>query len=173
MKKSLLAAALCAAAVAAANADEAKTIDLPVYGKCTIVDAVDCSQTDHRFVDYPAGASRVETLCGRHSRVLDVQPGNASFLDWRLGEGKGLVPNAAYVVVIEYPDDQPRAFHVRNYGNNSRRSCYTGQSNGDAFEGPIVHHKPESLKIPQSGKFATWSSLTFLGVRSATRDDKG
>ena len=59
MKTPLLAAALCAAAVSAANADEAKTIDLPVYGKCAVVDVVDCSQTDHRFADYPAGASRV------------------------------------------------------------------------------------------------------------------
>ena len=169
----LLAAALCAAAPATAEADKPATIKLPVYGVCEIVDTVDCTQTDHRFADYPAGASRVETILGKPCRVLDVQPETASWVDWRLGEGKGLVPNAAYVVVIEYPDDLPRAFHVRNYGNNSRRSFYTGQTNGDAFEGPIVHHKPESLKIPQSGKFATWSSLTFLGLRAATRNDKG
>ena len=149
------------------------TLNLPVYGPCIVVDTVDCTQTDHRFADYPAGASRVETILGKPCRVLDVQPETASWVDWRLGEGKDLRPNGAYVVVIEYPDDEPRAFHVRNYGNNSRRSFYTGQSNGDAFEGPIVHHKPESLKIPQSGKFATWSSLTFLGLRAATRNDKG
>ena len=170
----LLAAALCAAALSAPAAeDKPATIKLPVYGECEIVDTVDCTQTDHRFAEYPAGASRVETILGKPCRVLDVQAETSSYLDWRLGEGKGLKPNGAYVVVIEYPDDLPRAFHVRNYGNNSRRSFYTGQTNGDAFEGPIVHHKPESLKIPQSGKYATWSSLTFLGVRSATRDDKG
>ena len=149
------------------------TLQLPVYGKCEIVDTVDCTQTDHRFADYPAGASRIETILGKPCRVLDVQPETASWVDWRLGEGKDLRPNGAYVVVIEYPDDEPRAFHVRNYGNNSRRSFYTGQSNGDAFEGPIVHHKPESLKIPQTGKFQMWSSLTFLGLRAATRDDTG
>ena len=161
--------ALCAAAVAA----EAETIDFPVYGKCDVVDVVDCTKDDHRFADYPAGASRVETVLGRPCRVLDVQADRPSHLDWRLGEGKGLEPNAAYVVAIEYPDDLPRAFHVRNYGNDSRRSFYTGAANGDAFEGPIVHHKPESLRIPQSGKFETWSSLTFLGQRAHTRDDKG
>ena len=149
------------------------TLNLPVYGPCIVVDTVDCTQTDHRFADYPAGASRVETILGKPCRVLDVQPETASWVDWRLGEGKDLRPNGAYVVVIEYPDDEPRAFHVRNYGNNSRRSFYTGQSNGDAFEGPIVHHKPESLKIPQTGKFQMWSSLTFLGLRAATRDDTG
>ena len=169
----LLAAALCAAAPATAEADKPATIKLPVYGECEIVDTVDCTQTDHRFADFPAGASRVETVLGKPCRVLDVQPETASWVDWRLGEGKDLRPNGAYVVVIEYPDDQPRAFHVRNYGNNSRRSFYTGKSNGDAFEGPIVHHKPESLSIPQSGKMQCWSSLTFLGQRAATRNDKG
>ena len=173
MKTTLLAAALCAAAVAAGADEKPKTIDLPVYGTCTIVDVVDCTKTDHRFADWPAGSSRVETILGKPCRVLDVQEDKSSYLDWRLGEGKGLKPNEAYVVVIEYPDDKPRAFHVRNYGNNSRRSFYTGQSNGDAFEGPIVHHKPESLKIPQSGKYAKWSSLTFLGVRAANRRDLG
>ena len=166
----LLLPALAAAALAAAPA---RAIKLPVYGECTIVDSIDCSKEDHRFADFPAGASRVETILGKPCRVLDVQPETASWVDWRLGEGKNLRPNGAYVVVIEYPDDEPRAFHVRNYGNNSRRSFYTGQSNGDAFEGPIVHHKPESLKIPQSGRFQTWSSLTFLGVKAAQRNDKG
>ena len=171
----LLAAVLCAATATASAADEADkpaTIKLPVYGECEIVDTVDCTKTDHRFAEFPAGASRVETVLGKPCRVLDVQAETSSYLDWRLGEGKGLKPNEAYVVVIEYPDDLPRAFHVRNYGNNSRRSFYTGQTNGDAFEGPIVHHKPESLKIPQSGKFQMWSSLTVLGLRAATRDDK-
>ena len=168
--RTLLLPALAAAALAAAPASALK---LPVYGECTIVDVIDCSKEDHRFADFPAGASRVETVLGKPCRVLDVQDGSSSYLDWRLGEGKNLRPNGAYVVVIEFPDDKPRAFHVRNYGNNSRRSFYTGQSNGDAFEGPIVHHKPESLKIPQSGKYQTWSSLTFLGLRAATRNDKG
>ena len=58
MKTPLLAAALCAAAIAA-GADEAKTIDLPVYGKCTVVDVVDCTKTDHRFSDcIPRSSSR-------------------------------------------------------------------------------------------------------------------
>lgn len=53
------------------------------------------------------------------------------------------------------------------------RSFYTGRSNGDAFEGPIVHHKPESLNIPQSGKYEKWTSLTFLGEKAANRRDLG
>ena len=151
----------------------AATIALPPFGDVKVVDEVDCTKTDHRFADWPKGSSRVETILGKPCRVLDVQSETASYLDWRIGEGKGLKPNAAYVVVIEYPDDKPRAFHVRNYGNNSRRSFYTGRSNGDAFEGPIVHHKPESLNIPQSGKYERWTSLTFLGEKAANRRDLG
>ena len=181
MKNTLFAAAFCAAALSAtAAAPAAKapaanpgTMKLPVYGEVVVVDQIDCTQTDHRFAEHPAGASRVETVLGKPCRVLPVQEGGASYLDWRLGEGKGLEPNAAYVVVIEYPDDVPRAFHVRNYGNNSRRSFYTGAANGDALDGPIVHHKPESLAIPQSGKYERWSSLTFLGKRASERQDKG
>ena len=172
MKTPLLAAALCAAAIAA-GADEAKTIDLPVYGKCTVVDVVDCTKTDHRFADWPAGSSRVETILGKPCRVLDVQAEKSSYVDWRLGEGKGLKPDGAYVVVIEYPDDLPRSFFVRNYGNNSRRSFYTGPANGDAYDGPIVGHNPESLKIPQTGKMQLWSSLTILGSKASNRRDLG
>ena len=149
----------------------AATIALPPFGDVKVVDEIDCTKSDHRFADWPKGSSRVEKVLGKPCRVLDVQSETASYLDWRLGEGKGLKPNAAYVVVIEYPDDKPRAFHVRNYGNNSRRSFYTGRSNGDAFEGPIVHHKPESLNLPQSGKYEKWTSLTFLGLKAANRRD--
>ena len=170
MNRNTLLAALCAAVPALSGT--AETVNLPVFGDVVVVDSVDCTKTDHRFAEQPAGASRVETILGKPCRVLDVQNDGSSYLDWRLGEGMGLKPNGAYVVVIEYPDDVPRAFHVRNYGNNSRRSFYTGQTNGDSFEGPIVHHKPESLKIPQSGDYQKWASLTFLGLKAATRDDK-
>ena len=149
----------------------AAAIALPPFGDVKVVDEVDCARGDHRFEDYPSGASRVDTVLGKPCRVLDVQDEKPSYVAWRLGEGKGLRPNGAYVVVIDYPDDVPRSFFVRNYGNNSRRSFYTGAANGDAFEGPIVHHKPESLKIPQSGKYEKWTSLTFLGEKASNLRD--
>ena len=138
------------------TASAAAEMELPAFGRVRVVDAVDCAQTDHRFADSPRGASKVETVAGEKCRTLAVQPGKSSYLTWRLGEGKGLKPNGAYVLVIAYPDDRPRSFFVRNYGNNSRRSFYTGAATGDAFEGPIVQHKPESLRIPQSGKYELW-----------------
>ncbi len=149
----------------------AAAMSLPPFGNVKVVDEVDCTKTDHRFEDYPKGSSKVEKILGRSCRVLAVQDGKSSYVNWRLGEGKGLKPNGAYVIVLEYPDDKPRSFFVRNYGNNSRRSFYTGTATGDAFEGPIVHHKPVSLKIPQSGKFEKWTSLTYLSEKASNLRD--
>ena len=149
----------------------AVAMSLPPFGDVRVVDEIDCTKADHRFVDYPKGESRVETVLGGPCRVLRVQDGRPSYLAWRLGEGKGLKPNGAYVVVIEYPDDEPRSFFVRNYGNESRRSFYTGSATGNAYEGPIVSHKPESLKIPQSGQYQRWTSLTFLGEKASNLQD--
>ncbi|MBQ9432298.1 MAG: hypothetical protein IJU44_12190 [Kiritimatiellae bacterium] len=155
----------------AAIAILAAAMSLPPFGDVKVVDEIDCAKTDHGFEDYPKGESRVETVLDVPCRVLDVQDGRPSYLAWRLGEEKRLKPNGAYVVVIEYPDDVPRSFFVRNYGNNSRRSFYTGAATGDAYEGPIVHHKPESLKIPQSGQYQRWTSLTFLGEKASNLRD--
>ena len=162
---------IAAAAVIASAWAYAADMELPCFGRVKVVDSVDCTKTDHGFEESPSGGSKVEPVLGRQCRVMPVQDGKSSFLKWRLGEGKGLRPNGAYVVVIEYPDDRPRSFFVRNYGNNSRRSFYTGSATGDAFEGPIVGHKPESLKIPQSGKFEKWTSLTYLGERASNLRD--
>ena len=169
MKTSILAAALCAAATAAG----AETLKHPVFGEMEVVDRVDCTQTDHRFEEYPAGASRVETVCGKSCRVLPVQDNTSSFMKWRLGEGKGVKPDGAYVVVLEYPDDVARDYIVRNNGNNSRRSFYTGSGIGDPWACEIVGHHPESLKIPQSGEYRTWASLTFTGTYAPTVREDG
>ena len=162
--------ALLPALVLAASVS-AETVNLPLFGDLPVVDSIDCAQSDHRFEDYPAGASRVEEILGKPCRVLPVQDDHCSYLAWRLGEGKDLKPDGAYVVVIEYPDDQPRSYHIRNYGNHSRRSFYTGTANGDAYEGPIVGHKPESLKIPQSGQYERWTALTFLSEKTSNFRD--
>ena len=149
----------------------AAAFTLQPFGEVKVVDEIDCTKADHRFADSPKGASKVVDVAGRKCRTLAVQQGKSSYLTWRVGEGKGLKPNGAYVLVIEYPDDKPRSFFVRNYGNNSRRSFYTGAATGDAFEGPIVQHKPESLKIPQSGKYELWTSLTYLGLKASNLRD--
>ena len=164
-------ALLCAFSLAAPAS--AETIHLPLFGDLPVVDSVDCTEADHRFEEFPDGASRVEEILGKPCRTMPVQEVSSSLLKWRLGEGKGVKPNGAYVVVVEFPDDLPRDYLVRNNGNNSRRSFHTGAAIGDALDALYVDHHPESLKIPQSGEWRLWSALTFPGIKASTRDEDG
>ena len=171
MNRTTLLAALCAAVPALPGT--AETVNLPVFGDVVVVDSVDCTKTDHRFEEHPAGASRVETVLDEPCRVLPIQDNTSAFMKWRLGEGKGVKPDGAYVVVIEFPDDVARDYIVRNNGNNSRRSFYTGSGIGDPWEAEIVGHNPESLRIPQSGKYQKWCGLTFTGVKAPNLQENG
>ena len=58
----------------------------------------------------PEGASRIETILGKPTRVLPNQ-GGAKYFAYRLGQGKNLLPGAAYVLTIEYTRGQA-AKHV-------------------------------------------------------------
>ena len=171
MNRTTLLAALCATVPALPGT--AETVNLPVFGDVVVVDSVDCTKTDHRFEEHPAGASRVETVLDEPCRVLPIQDNTSAFMKWRLGEGKGVKPDGAYVVVIEFPDDVARDYIVRNNGNNSRRSFYTGSGIGDPWEAEIVGHNPESLRIPQSGKYQKWCGLTFTGVKAPNLQENG
>ncbi|MBQ3809428.1 MAG: hypothetical protein II839_01250, partial [Kiritimatiellae bacterium] len=150
------------------------TVTLPFFGAVTVVDAVDCAAAtadDHRFEEFPEGGSAATNLLGRDCRAMPVQAESSSLLKWRLGEGRGVKPNAAYVVVVEYPDDLPRDYIVRDNANNSRRSFYTGAAIGDALDALYVDHQPESLRIPQSGEWRLWTSLAFPGEKASTRQE--
>ena len=140
-----------------APAFAAAEIDLGVFGKAKVLDVVDCTRTDHRFVERPAGVSRVETILGQPCRVVPVQDGEvSSMFSYRLGEGKGLKANGSYVVVLEYPDDVPRNYVIHNRSTDSRRSFATGRCLGDAWEPMHVDNHCESLDFPQSGKWERW-----------------
>ena len=150
------------------------TVELPFFGAVTVVDAVDCAAAaadDHRFEEFPEGGSVATNLLGRACRAMPVQADRSSLLKWRLGEGGGVKPGGAYVVVVEYPDDLPRDYIVRDNANNSRRSFYTGAAIGDALDALYVDHRPESLKIPQSGAWSLWTSLAFPGEKASTRHE--
>ena len=53
----------------------AALLALPPFGEVRVVDEVDCTQADHRFAEWPRGASRVEMVAGRPCRVLPTQDG--------------------------------------------------------------------------------------------------
>lgn len=169
--------ASCAFVACCLSAASAETIDLEVFGKVNVIDAVDCTKTDHDFVERPAGVSKVTKILGSDCRWIPVQPGEtSSMFAYRLGKGKGLKANGSYVVVLEYPDDLPRNYVLHNRSTDSRRSFSTGRCLGDAWEPAHVDNHPESIDLPQSGKWERWTcygSLTdFTPDAFSTEVDK-
>ena len=141
----------------------AATISLPPFGEVKVIDTVDCTKTDHGFVEVPSGASKIETILGRPCRHIPVQAGDeASLFSYRLGQGKGLKPNGSYVVVMDYPDDVPRNYLLVNRATDSHRSFSTGICLGDATEPAHVDNHPEMISVPQSGKWCEWKCYTSL-----------
>jgi hypothetical protein len=142
-------------------------IELPPFGRVQLVDEVDCGTADpgHRFTGSPAGVSRVETILGRPCRVLRKTAGEGAYLAFRLGEWKLLKPGAAYVLAVEYPEDEPRSMIVMNGGNETSRGFHTGTTVGDALHPKYVNNNPESLRVPLSGRYETWTLLFHLHDR--------
>lgn len=142
-------------------------VDLPCYGRVKVIDSVDCTKTDHDFLEIPAGKSRVETVLGRACRVMNVQDGEtSSMFKYRLGKGAGLKANGSYVIVLDYPDDKPRTYILHNRATNSRRSFATGRSTGDCVRPQYVDNHDESYDLPQSCKWERWICYTSLTDRT-------
>jgi len=136
-------------------------------GKAYLVDEVDCARTapDHEFAESPAGASRVQTVLGRRCRVLKPTRGEAAYFTYRIGRMKLLQPGASYVLAVEYPEDAPRTVIVSNTGNETIRGFHTGSTVGDAFHAKYVNSLTESLDLPLSGQWETWTHLFRLHDR--------
>lgn len=152
---------------AAADLAARPWLERPPFGRVRLVDEVNCAITDngHRFRESPAAASRVETILGRPCRVLRPQAAESSYLAWRLGQWKGLKPGGAYLLEVEYPEDQPRSVIVMNGGNETSRGFHTGTTIGDALHPKYVNNNPESLRVPLSGRYETWTLFFHLHDR--------
>ncbi len=125
------------------------------YGALTLVDEIDCSLSladdpDHRFREYPSGWSRVETILGVPTRTMAHKSDTCCYVSWRVGEGKGIVPNEPYVLVVDYPDEAPRSVTVFNFGNATRHGYHTGWTAGDSWSPPYVTQSIESWPVPYS-----------------------
>ena len=141
----------------------AAVMNLPPFGEVKVLDTVDCTKTDHDFVEMPAGCSKVETVLGRACRVLPMQDGEGgAMISYRLGKGKGLKPNGSYVIVMDYPDDLPRNYVIVNRATDSHRAFSTGVSFGDAWAPAHVDNHLEMVSVPQSGKWEQWMQYTSL-----------
>jgi hypothetical protein len=135
------------------------------FGPLPLVDEIDCAVDGaHAFVEEPAGATEVGTVLGRPCRVL--KPGDTPpYFAYRLGEGRGLKPGSAYLLSLEYPEDQPRAMFVGNRGCETMLGFATGTAVGDALHGKYTTSNPESLRYPLSGRWETWQTLFYLHDR--------
>ena len=136
------------------------------FGELALVDEVLCGDPGdaHEFAEGPEGVSVTETLLGTPCRVLPTE-GEAKYFAYRIGEGRDLAPGAAYVLSIEYPEDQPRSMFIGNRGCESILGFATGATVGDVLHGRYVDHNPESLQYPLSGELEQWKTLFYLHDR--------
>ncbi len=144
----------------------AEEFDLSIFGKTKLIDYIDCSLKNSLFQEYPAGASHVDDILGRKCRVMPIQEGEGSFFGYRIGKGKGLVANKAYVLLVEFPEDVARSVIINNGATEAKRGFYTGRSLGDAWSAKYVNNNCESLNLPLSGKYQYWCSLMFMQDRT-------
>ncbi|HWQ92677.1 MAG TPA: discoidin domain-containing protein [Clostridia bacterium] len=137
------------------------------FGKAYLVDEMLTAVNDpgHLFQQDPATASRVETILGKPCRVLNKTPGEAACMTFRLGQYKLLKPGAAYVLEIEYPEDQPRSMVILNGGNETARGFHTGAALGDAYRPRYVNNENESIQVPLTGQYQTWTMYFNLHDR--------
>jgi len=132
------------------------------FGRLRLIDEVRCGEdaAQRPFTEGPEGVSRVETILGRSCRVLPVK-GPAKYFAYRVGQGKGLRAGAAYVLEVEYPEDQPRTLVVQNRGAEYARGVFTGAAIGDVLY-TYTNNNCESIRIPLSGRLEQQRSLFFL-----------
>ena len=143
---------------------------LEEFGELTLVDSVECAtDTAHRFRDYPAGRSYVTNILGKACVAMhpvadsETPKGQrqASFVSWRLGEGKGIEAGTPYVLAIDYPDDAPRSASVMNFGNWTIHGFATGFATPDCYWPEYVHPLHESYALPLSGEVRTFKEVMF------------
>jgi hypothetical protein len=160
-----------ALAKARAEALQRPLIDLAPFGRLALVDEVRCESpgAEHGFSEAPAGASTVQEILGRPCRTLVPRPGEGAWISYRLGKLKLLRPGAPYVLVVDYPEDAPRSLVVVNTGNETALGFHTGLAVGDALHAKYVDSHCESLNLPLSGAWESWTLLLRLHDRFTER----
>ena len=104
-------------------------IDLPPFGRVRLVDEVDCGAAEPGppVSRKPRrGEPRRDDPGPALPRAARRPTAKASYMAFRLGRWKLLKPGAAYVLAVDYPEDQPRSVLVMNGGNETSRGFHTG-----------------------------------------------
>jgi hypothetical protein len=145
------------------------------FGELPLVDeiVVGSSDADHSFTERPSGASEVQTILGKPTRVIPNQ-GGPRYFAYKIGEGANLEAGKAYVLAIEFPEDAPRTVYVINRGAETNRGFSTGQALGDAARG-YTNQNLESVDYPLSGESRWWRGFFYLNDRfmGISSDDDG
>lgn len=166
MARDVLRAVLWLAALASPIVFRASASSVPeldrLLSSLPIVETIDPARVPPAH-EFPGGTSRTTTVLGRPARVM-VPTEHPGVMAWVIGKGKGLRPDAAYVLEIDYPDDVPRSMFVANRGADFVRGFATGSTFGDSRQ-QYVQPSVESLAYPQSGRWQTYRSIFFLHDR--------
>ncbi|MCP3098047.1 MYXO-CTERM sorting domain-containing protein [Myxococcus sp. K15C18031901] len=143
----------------------------PPFGLLPLIDEVNCGNPSdpHPVVHGANSTSQVRslTLDGVTRTVRSMTMGQeAKSFSYKLGAGKGLQAGKAYLLVVEYPDDEARMMAVANKGADKFRGFSTGNSIGD-FREQYAYPNPESLKYPLSRKWQQFRQFFYLHDRFA------
>ncbi len=140
-----------------------------IFGPLRLIDEAIAGEERprHQFTESEPGVSELREILGRTSRVIANTGEQARYVALRLGRDMGLRANAQYVLVVEYPEDQPRMMKIHNRGAETSRGLYTGNTVGDVLHGRYVDHNLESLEYPLSGRHEPFQMLFTLHDRYA------
>lgn len=133
------------------------------FGMLPLIDEIQCGdpKDPHELVEKSKGISEVQTLLGQPCRVLPNETGGPKYFAYRIGAGKGLKAGNAYVLTVEYPDNQPRTMFILNRGCEAMRGLHTGKTLGDTVFS-YTNNNLESLDVPLTGKMQTWQQYFHL-----------
>lgn len=137
------------------------------FSSLRLVEKIDCASAPapDSFRQFPEDASKMEPILGRWSRVLANDSEQMKYFAYKVGAGKGLKAGAAYVLVVDYPEDKPRTMYVLNRGNETGRGLATGSAVPDGLFGRYVNNNSESLGYPLSGTWQQWQQFFYLHDR--------
>lgn len=133
------------------------------FGSLTLVDEIDTAIVEPRL-QLPASATSTTTLLGRTARVMPMTT-EPKAISYRIGENKGLVAGAKYLLEVEYPDDVPRATFIANRGADFVRGFATGTAIGDSRK-TYTLSTLESLAYPQTQTWKSYRQLFVLHERT-------
>ena len=135
------------------------------FGKLRLIEEIDTAKIPPAQQG-PENVSRIEVILGKPCRVLPKTDGESAYFSYRIGQAKQLRPGAAYVLEVEYPEDAPRSVIVMNGANETISGFHTGPTFGDALYPKYVNNLNESLDLPLSGNYETWTHLIHLHDRT-------